>query len=100
MGEQDAFERILASLYDAMLDDSRWPGVSALVDEACGLTGNDLIVRDRESPHYARVPIRGRGPSPPGPDIGGGGIVGSILAAADQPGSANGVTERARVRRG
>ena len=26
-----------------MLDDSRWPGTSALIDEACGLTGNDLI---------------------------------------------------------
>ena len=43
MGDQDAFERILASLHDAMLDDSRWPGTSALIDEACGLTGNDLI---------------------------------------------------------
>ena len=45
MDDQDAFERILASLHDAMLDDSCWPGTSALVDEACGLTGNDLIVR-------------------------------------------------------
>ncbi len=39
MGDQDAFERTLASLHDAMLDDSRWPGASALIDEACGLTG-------------------------------------------------------------
>ena len=44
MGEQDAFDRILASLYDAMLDDTRWPATSALIDEACGLTGNGLIV--------------------------------------------------------
>ena len=44
MSGQDAFERILASLYDAMLDDARWPGTSALIDEACGLTGNDLLV--------------------------------------------------------
>ena len=46
VGERDAFERIVASVYDAMLDDSRWPATSALIDEACGLTGNDLIVRE------------------------------------------------------
>ena len=46
MGDQDAFERILASLYGAMLDDARWPGTSALIDEACALTGNDLIVSE------------------------------------------------------
>ncbi len=44
MGEQAAFERILTLLHDSMLDDAHWPGVSALIDEACGLTGNDLIV--------------------------------------------------------
>ena len=44
MSDQDAFERILASVYDAMLDDARWPAASALIDEACGLTGNDLMV--------------------------------------------------------
>ena len=44
MNEPDAFERILASLYDAMLDDTRWPATSALLDEACGLTGNALLV--------------------------------------------------------
>ena len=44
MKTPDAFERILASLYDAMLDDTRWPATSALIDEACGLTGNGLMV--------------------------------------------------------
>ena len=44
MGEQDNFERILASLHDAMLNDARWPETSALIDEACGLTGNQLLV--------------------------------------------------------
>ena len=44
MNERDAFERILASLYDAMLDDTHWPATSALIDEACGLTGNALLV--------------------------------------------------------
>ena len=37
MSEQDAFERILASLYDAMLDDRHWPVTSALIDEATGV---------------------------------------------------------------
>ena len=44
MSEQDAFERIMASLYEAMLDDSHWPRTSALIDEACGITGNALLV--------------------------------------------------------
>ena len=46
MSDQTAFERVLASLYDAMLDDTRWPATSALIDEACGLTGNGLIVAE------------------------------------------------------
>ena len=40
----DAFERIMASLYDAMIDDTHWPATSALIDEACGITGNVLLV--------------------------------------------------------
>ena len=44
MSEQAAFERVLASLYAAMLDDTRWPATSALIDEACDLTGNALLV--------------------------------------------------------
>ena len=44
MSGQEAFERILASLYEAMLDDRHWPATSALIDEACGLTGNTLLV--------------------------------------------------------
>ena len=44
MSGQDAFERILASLYDAMLDDTHWPATSALIDEACGITGHVLLV--------------------------------------------------------
>ena len=44
MSEQAAFARVLASLYDAMLDETHWPATSALIDEACGLTGNALLV--------------------------------------------------------
>ena len=46
MRDEDAYPRILASLSDAMLDDSHWPGTSALIDEACGLTGNCLAVSE------------------------------------------------------
>ena len=44
MRGHDAFERILASLYEAMLDDVHWPATSALIDEICGLTSNVLLV--------------------------------------------------------
>ena len=44
MSPQDAFDRILASLHEAALDDTRWPAVSRLIDEACGSQGNSLLV--------------------------------------------------------
>ena len=44
MSDQDAFEHVLASLYEATLDDAHWPAASARLDEACGLTGNSLAV--------------------------------------------------------
>ena len=39
MHDQDVFQRIMASLYGAMLDDTGRPATSGLIDEACGLTG-------------------------------------------------------------
>ena len=42
----DAFDRVLASLHRATLDDAHWPAASALVDEACGLVGNSLAVAE------------------------------------------------------
>lgn len=63
MGDQDAFERILASLYDAMLDDTEWPAVSALIDEACGASGNAMIVEEAPEndfhAHFAGLYYRG-----------------------------------------
>ena len=44
MSKSDAFDRVLASLNDAALDDALWPSTAALIDEACGLTGNELTV--------------------------------------------------------
>ena len=64
MGKQDAFERILASLHDAMLDDTRWSGTSALIDQACDLTGNDPIVsegaKDDRGVHFVGAYCRGQ----------------------------------------
>ena len=44
MSDHDAFERILTSLHEAMLDDVHWPITTALIDEACGRTSNALLV--------------------------------------------------------
>lgn len=40
----DVFDRILGSLHEAMLDDARWPAAAGLIDEACGIRGNALVV--------------------------------------------------------
>ena len=64
MNHRDAFERILASLYDAMLDDTRWPATSAPIDETCGLTGNGILVAegppDDLRPHFVGLYFRGQ----------------------------------------
>ena len=44
MNRDDAFERCLAALYEAALNDARWPAASALVEEAIGASGNALVV--------------------------------------------------------
>ena len=32
MSEHDAFDRVLAAVHDATLDESRWPATSALIE--------------------------------------------------------------------
>ena len=44
MSHHDAFNRAMASLQDAMLDDACWPAASTLIDEVCGTKGNALLV--------------------------------------------------------
>ena len=44
MSQHGTFDRILASLHDAMLDDAYWLATSALIDEACGIKGSALVV--------------------------------------------------------
>ena len=41
---QDMYGRVLTAIHDAMHDDSKWSSTSALIDEACGATGNALLV--------------------------------------------------------
>ena len=43
MNKEKIFERMLELLYEAMLDDSRWPAASALIEEACGFKGSALV---------------------------------------------------------
>ena len=63
MSDQDLFERLLAALHAATLDETQWPTTSALIDEACGLQGNALFVGDGppEAPRvlFAQLYYRG-----------------------------------------
>ena len=46
MSQLDTFNRILSSLHQAMLDDAHWPVASALIDDACDMTGNELVIAE------------------------------------------------------
>ena len=43
------FDRIIASLYGATLDDSQWRTTSTLIDEACGTFGNHRVLVGRDT---------------------------------------------------
>ena len=43
------FEQILASMQEAVFDDTRWPTTSGLIDEACRIKGNALLFTDQSS---------------------------------------------------
>lgn len=55
MSRQDVFDRILASLYEAALDDSRWPAASALIGEACESRRNALVVGKGASVEHGQI---------------------------------------------
>ena len=55
MSERDAFERILAALHEAALDSGRWPGASALIDEALGTHGSSVALGDGECEEDYRI---------------------------------------------
>lgn len=44
MSVGDRVDDIAALLREAELDDARWPAASALIDDTCGLQGNDLLL--------------------------------------------------------
>ena len=55
MDRRDAFERIVELLNEAMLDDARWPGASAFIDDALGARGNVLTFGDGRSNGDLRI---------------------------------------------
>ena len=55
MSGRPAFDRILASMHDAVLDDTRWPACSALIDEACRTKGNMLSFARGQSQDEAEI---------------------------------------------
>ena len=44
MGAQDVLARVVTALHNAALDETQWPRTSALMDEACGATGNSVVL--------------------------------------------------------
>ena len=64
MSQSDAFDRVLASLNDSALDDALWPAAAAFIDEACGVTGNELVVGKHSAGnvriYFARFCYRGQ----------------------------------------
>ena len=54
MNQLDTYNRILSSLHQAMLDDAHWPATSALIDDACGMIGNELVIAEG-SGHDVRI---------------------------------------------
>ena len=63
VNRDDAFERSLAALYEAALDDARWPAATALVEEAVGTDRNALAVGEAVGDDvridFARCLVRG-----------------------------------------
>ena len=46
MESQDGLAKVLSALHDATLDGTLWPRTSALIDDACGATGNAIVVSE------------------------------------------------------
>ena len=86
MGQQDAFERILASLHDSMLDDAHWSGVSALLERlvegalpasgAAAVSGSILL---RRSPVLPPFVIHVKPVGVPQPDYGARHVAALVL---------------------
>ncbi len=55
MSEQEAFERILASLHEAALDRAHWATATALIDEALCAHGSNMVFGDGRSDEDIRI---------------------------------------------
>ena len=55
MDRQRALDRILPALNNAMLDDVHWPLAFGLIDDACGMKGNALVVGKARSQDDGRI---------------------------------------------
>ena len=55
MSEQEAFERILASLHEAALDRAHWATASALIEEALGAHGSSMTFGDGSCEEDIRI---------------------------------------------
>ena len=55
MSQQDAFDHVIESLHEAMLDDTRWPATAALIDSACRTKSNALVVGKGHSQEDAQI---------------------------------------------
>ena len=59
MAFSDPFERILAALHRAMLDDAHWPIAAALIEDACGAISTSLSVGEGRLGDPARIHFTG-----------------------------------------
>ena len=59
MSEREAFDRILASLHEAALDEAHWSSASGLIDEALGVHGSSLVVGDGDRREDIRIYFAG-----------------------------------------
>ena len=55
MSEREAFDRILASLHEAALDDAHWSTASGLIDEALRAHGSSMVFGDGDSEEDIRI---------------------------------------------
>lgn len=55
MSQLDDLNRIVVSLSEAALDDSRWPATSTLIDEALGAKGNYILYGCGQSYHDTQI---------------------------------------------
>ena len=46
MDAGDTLAKVLSALHDATLDGALWPRASALIDDACGATGNTVVISE------------------------------------------------------